>query len=100
MFDFMNKIGDLKNKMEEIKAGLDQVTLTGTSGDREVVVTMTGNRKLVAIDIAPHLLFPEKKEEIQEMIEVAVNRALDAAEKKATEELGRAGRDILPGLPF
>lgn len=96
----MNKIGDLKNRMENVKSDLDQVTLTGTSGDREVVVTVTGNRKLISIDIAPHLLFPEKKEEIQELIEVAVNRALDAAEKKATEEMGRAGRDILPGLPF
>ncbi len=100
MFDFMNKLGDLKSKMEGIKAGLDQIVLTGTSGEREVVVTVTGNRKLVSIEIAPHLLFPEKREEVQDLIEVAVNRALDAAEKRAEEVMRKAGRDLLPGLPF
>lgn len=98
MFDFMNKLGDLKNKMEGIKARLDEVVITGTAGDREVVATVTGNRKLVSIRIAPHLLFPEKQDEVQELVEVAVNRALDAAEKRAEEEMRKAGRDLLPGL--
>lgn len=100
MFDLMNKLGDLKNKMEEAKARLDQVSVTGSSGDNEVVVRMSGNRKVLGIEIADHLLFPEKKEEVQELLEVAMNRALQEAERVKEAEMKAAGRDLLPGMPF
>lgn len=100
MFDLMNKLGDLKNKMEEAKARLDQVSVTGSSGDNEVVVRMSGNRKVLGIDIADHLLFPEKKEEVLELLEVAMNRALQEAERVNETEMKAAGRDLLPGMPF
>jgi nucleoid-associated protein EbfC len=100
MFDLMNKLGDLKNKMEEAKSRLDQVSVTGSSGDNEVVVRMSGNRKVLGIDIADHLLFPEKKEEVQELLEVAMNRALNEAERVNEAEMKAAGRDLLPGMPF
>lgn len=100
MFDLMNKLGDLKNKMEEAKSRLDQVSVTGSSGDNEVVVRMSGNRKVLEIDIADHLLFPEKKEEVQELLEVAMNRAIQEAERVNEAEMKAAGRDLLPGMPF
>jgi DNA-binding YbaB/EbfC family protein len=100
MFDLMNKLGDLKNKMEEAKSRLDQVSVTGSSGDNEVVVRMSGNRKVLGIDIADHLLFPEKKEEVQELLEVAMNRAIQEAERVNEAEMKAAGRDLLPGMPF
>lgn len=100
MFDFMNKLGDLRNKMEEVKARLSEMNFTGAAGDSEVTATVNGNRKLISLDIAPHLLFPEKKEEVQELVEVAVNRALEAAERQGEEEMRKAGRDLLPGMPF
>lgn len=47
MFDLMNKLGDLKNKMEEAKSRLDQVSVTGSSGDNEVVVRMRDRKSVV-----------------------------------------------------
>ena len=100
MFDLMNKLGDLKNKMEEAKTRLNSITVTGSSGDGEVTVIVNGNRQLISIDIASHLLFPEKKEEVEELLEIAMNRALLEAEKVNEAEMKSAGRDLLPGLPF
>lgn len=100
MFDLLHKLGDLKSKMEAAKARLETISVEAVSGDNEVKITMNGNRKLLSIEIAPHLLFPEKKEEVQELIEIAMNRALEKADKVNETELKSAGKDLLPGLPF
>lgn len=100
MFDLINKLGDLKNKMEEARNRLDSIQVTGSAGDQEVTVTVNGNRKIIAIVVAPHLLFPEKQDEVQELLEVAVNRALAEAERINEAEMKAAGKDLLPGLPF
>lgn len=98
MFDLMGKMGELKHKMEAAKDKLNSIHVVGFAGDKEVQVTMNGNRKLVAIEIADHLLFPEKKIEVQELIEVAMNRALDDAEKIFEAEMKSAGRGMIPGF--
>lgn len=100
MFDMLSKLGGLKTKMEEVKSRLDSVSVSGQCGSGEVKVMVTGNRRLISIDIEPHLLFPEKKEEVQELIEIAMNRAMEEAEKIAEAEMKAAGRDLLPGFTF
>lgn len=100
MFDLINKLGDLKKKMEEAKDRLEKIQVNGTAGDQEIIVTMNGNRKVLDIEIGDHLLFPEKREEVQELLELAMNRALEAADKVNEAEMKSAGRDLLPGMPF
>ncbi len=100
MFDIINKLGDLKKKMEEVKDRLATISVSATAGDNEIKVTMNGNRKVLSIDIAEHLLLPERKAEVEELIEIALNRALAEVEKVNETEMKSAGRDILPGLPF
>lgn len=98
MFDLLGKMGELKQKVEATKERLNSIQVVGYAGDKEVKVTMNGNRKLMAIEIADHLLFPEKKTEVQELIEVAINRALDDAEKVFEAEMKSAGKGMIPGL--
>lgn len=100
MFDLISKLGGLKAKMDAVKSTLDDVRVTGESGSGEVRVSVTGNRKVVSVHIEPHLLFPEKKEQVEELLEIALNRALQDAEKRAEEEMKAAGRELLPGFPI
>lgn len=100
MFDLINKLGDLKKKMEEARNRLDSIQVTGTSGDQEIKIVLNGNRKVLSVNIADHLLFPEKREEVQDLLEVAFNRALEEAERVNESEMKAAGRDLLPGMPF
>jgi|GEM_PF-3309770 len=98
MFDLMSKMGDLKKNMDAAKERLNSITVTGVAGDKEVTVIMNGNRQMVSIDIADHLLFPEKKAEVEELIEVAMNRALIDAENVFEAEMKAAGKGMLPGF--
>ena len=98
MFDLLGKMGELKQKMEAAKERLNHVQVVGFAGDKEIQVTMNGNRKLLAIEIADHLLFPEKKNEVQELIEVAMNRALNDVEKVFEAEMKSAGKGMIPGF--
>ncbi|MFM1746326.1 MAG: hypothetical protein RLZZ630_2263 [Bacteroidota bacterium] len=100
MFDILGKLGQMKSKMEEVKNRLDAVSVTGESGGGEVKVTVNGNRKVLSVRIEPHLLFPEKREEVEELVEIAMNRALDEATRVSEEEMKAVGKDLLPGFPL
>ena len=66
MFDILSKLGDVQKKMEEVKARLDTVYVDGISAQGQVKITLTANKKMKSIDIDPCLLFPERKEEVQD----------------------------------
>jgi DNA-binding YbaB/EbfC family protein len=100
MFDILGKLSQMKSKMEEVKNRLDAVSVTGESGGGEVKVTVNGNRQVLSVKIEPHLLFPEKKEEVEELVETAMNRALEEATKVSEAEMKAVGKDLLPGFPL
>ena len=99
MFDLINKLGEVKKKMEEVKTRLGHVLLDGEAGEGLVKVTVNGNREVKAIEIKDELLTPERKEELEDLLEVAFNRALQKAEETNESEMKAAGRDFLPGFP-
>lgn len=99
MFDLINKLGEVKKKMEEVKARLGHILLDAEAGEGLVKVTVNGNRELKSIDISETLLSPDRREELQDLIEVAVNRAIQKAEETNESEMKAAGKDFLPGFP-
>jgi nucleoid-associated protein EbfC len=100
MFDILNKLGDFKKKMDEIKARLDVIYIDEQTPDGKLKVTLTGNRKVKSIQINPDMLSKENAEELQEQLEIVLNRALERAEKVSEAEMKSAGKDMLPGFPF
>jgi DNA-binding YbaB/EbfC family protein len=99
MLDIFGKLGDLKKKMDEIRSRLDAIYIDESSQDGNVKVTVTGNRKVKSIYIDASLLSPDRKEELEEVLETQLNRALDRAEAVSESEMKSAGRDMLPGMP-
>lgn len=99
MFDLINKLGDVKKKMDEIRQRLDNVYVDGEAGSGSVKVTATGNRKIKSIYISPDLIKDTDVDQLQGLIEVAVNRALEKAEAVSESEMKSAGKDFLPGFP-
>ena len=80
--------GDLFGKMEEkqatLKLKLATIMITAESGG--VKATVNANREITAIEIPQPLLDAKDKDQIEDLIIVALNRALkQAAEKEATE---------------
>ena len=99
MFDILNKLGDVKKKMDEIKSRLDAVYIDDQTPDGKIKVTVTGNRKVKSVDIDPSILLAENADEIAENLEAVLNRALEKAERISEDEMKSAGRDLLPGFP-
>lgn len=98
MFDLINKLGEVKKKMEEMRSRLDTVYLDAEAGEGRVKITVNGNRKVKTVTIDESLLKTENKEELQDLLEVAFNRALEKAEVTNEAEMKAAGKDFLPGF--
>jgi DNA-binding YbaB/EbfC family protein len=99
MNDLFGKLNEMKQKMDEIKNRLDTITVEGNAGDGTVHVEMTANRIVKNILIEDSLMSPERKEELQELLEVAINQALEKAQNISETEMQAAGRGMLPNLP-
>lgn len=99
MFDLLTKLGEVKKKMEEVKSRLSTVLLDAEAGEGLVKIKVTGNREVKAVEINETLLSMDRREELQDLIEVAINRALKKAEDTNEAEMKAAGRDFLPGMP-
>ena len=98
MFDgLMGKLGDMKSKMAEVKTRLSSVTVKGESSDGQVSVIMDGN-KVVKDVIVSYELSNTEKEELQEMIVQATNRAIAQAEKMYEAEMAASAKNFLPGF--
>ncbi len=95
----LGKLQDLKKSMDEIKSRLDSVSVEGASGDKNVNVRMTANRKVTHISIDESLLNPSRKGELEELLVVACNQAIESANKVSEAEMSAAGKGLLPGIP-
>src|SRR5688572_1380872 len=99
MFDMLGKLNELRKTMDEIKSRLDTISVDAEAGDGAVKVIMNGNRKLTSITIDEKLLSPASKEELQDYIEIAVNKVTEKAQQVSESEMKAAGKGLLPDIP-
>ncbi len=96
--DMMGKLQEMKQKVEETKARLNGVTMTAEAGGGAVKVTITGNKEIKKIEISDEL-FTSDKEELEEILIVALNRAIEQADKVNEAEMQGAAKGLLPNMP-
>ena len=94
----MGKLQEMKQKVEEAKKRLDTITVEGEAGNGAVKVKINGNRKIENIEIGEEALKGDK-EEIEDLILTAANRAIEQADKVNEAELQGAAKGMLPGMP-
>ncbi|MFM7824061.1 MAG: YbaB/EbfC family nucleoid-associated protein [Bacteroidota bacterium] len=99
MFDMLGKMGQMKKAMEEVKSRLDHITVIGEAGEGQIRVTMTGNMKVKAVEIHERLMDPARKEELEELTELAINRAIDQSRSIMETEMRAASQGMFPGFP-
>jgi len=96
--DLFSKLQEAQQKMQEGRQKLANITIDGEAGDGAVKVSVTGNREVKTISVADSLLSPERKEELEDLLITALNRALQNAEKKFDEEMKGVAGGMLGGL--
>ncbi|ATL46666.1 hypothetical protein COR50_05425 [Chitinophaga caeni] len=101
--DLMGKLQGMQQKMQETKGRLANITVTGEAADGLVKVVANGNREIKSLEIDESLCSADRKEELEDLMITALNRALKNAENVwETEMKGAAGGLFggmgLPGL--
>jgi len=95
MFDnLMNKLQDMQQQNEAVKAQLASQQVTGEA--EGVKVTANGNRVITDIHIPADLL--EDAEAVQDLVLLATNRALEQAGALHDQEMAKTARGLLGGM--
>lgn len=95
--NMMGKLKEAQQKMEEVKSKLDQITVTGEA--QGVKVLLNGNKVVTNIDIPQMILDDRDKEQIEDLLILALNKGLENAENVAQSEGASAMKGMLPNIP-
>ncbi len=95
MFD---KLMAAQKQAEEIKKRLDTVSVYGEVEDGAIKVTATANKAITAIEIKEDFYKQADREELEELLLTAVNKALTQAEQVSATEMQAATQSMLGGL--
>ena len=92
----MGKLKEAQEKIEATKARLNTIIVDGEAGNGKVKVSVTANRLVKSISIAEELT---DKEEIEDYLILALNKALEKANTISETELAAAAKDGMPNIP-
>lgn len=94
----LGKLAEVQRKTEEIKSRLSAITVEGEAASGDVKIIMDANKKIKDIIITDGLLFPEKKEELQDYLVIAFEKAMENADAVSSTEMKQLMGAMMPGL--
>jgi len=102
MFDFMSMMGKVKEaqaKIKEAQAKLVHLRAEGESGAGLVKVVVSGERKVLTMDLDESLLTPQDREMLSDLIVAATNKAMESIDEKIKQEMKAATEGMIPSIP-
>ncbi len=94
--DIFGMMQNMQQEMDKTKQKLDVLTVTGEAGNGSISVTATGNKKVTNISISASLLADGDADALEDLLMVAINRALDKAEELSQNEMQKVAGGLLP----
>nr|MBC7613038.1 YbaB/EbfC family nucleoid-associated protein [Pseudopedobacter sp.] len=95
MFD---KIFEAQQKAEEVKKRLANISVVAEVEGGAIKVTATANKLIQSIEIEEDFLKENGKEGIEDLLVVAINKALDQAENVSQAEMAAVTQQMLGGM--
>lgn len=95
MFD---KLMQAQQKAGEIKKRLDGITVTGTAEGGKITVTANANKAILSVSIADELMTDGDKEQLEELLVIAINKAIEQAENVSQTEMAASAREMFGNL--
>ena len=92
----MQQIQRMQQQVAETQERLAEESVTATAGGGAIKVTMTGDQRCTAVEIAPELLKDTDADMLQDLILTTVNLALDKSRELQQQFMG----PLAGGLPF
>jgi DNA-binding YbaB/EbfC family protein len=94
-----NMMQQMQNRLMKIQEELAEETVEATAGGGVVKAVVTGQQKLVSIEIDPAAVDPDDVEMLQDLVVAAVNEGLAKAQELAAQRLSSlTGGMKIPGL--
>lgn len=89
MQSMMKQAQQMQNKMQQVQAELEEREVEATAGGGMVKVVVTGKKLVKSIEIKEEVVDPDDVEMLQDLVQAAVNEALEQAEQMVQEEMGK-----------
>ncbi len=93
---FGDMFGNFEEQQKEMREQLAQVTVEAEAGNGAVKVTANANREIINIAIDKDKLEWDDVEQIEDLLTVAVNRALELAAERESEEAQNLLKKMMP----
>ena len=92
----------LQSLQEDMLTAQDEVAamvVTSTAGGGAVTATVTGERRVQSLTIAPEVVDPEDVEMLQDLVIAAVNEGLEQVDRATAERMSAFTSGLgIPGL--
>jgi DNA-binding YbaB/EbfC family protein len=95
MFD---KLMEAQQKAGEVKKRLDAITVTGSAEGGKITVQANGNKVVQSVTIDDAFLKEADKEELEELLVIAINKAMEQAENVSQSEMAALTSAMLGGM--
>ena len=95
MFD---KIMQAQAMAGEVKRRLDSVTVTGSVEGGKITVTSNANKVVQSIAIDPEFLKEADKDELEELLVIAFNKAMEQADNVSQSEMAASAKEMFGNL--
>jgi DNA-binding YbaB/EbfC family protein len=97
--DMMKQLQQMQGRIAEAQAKLEETIIEASSGGGAVTVKMNAHPSLQEITIKPEVVDPDDVEMLQDLIQAALNDALEKIRASQMQQLsGLAGGLNIPGL--
>ena len=83
----MRQVQKFQEERETLSAELEAREYEAAAGGGAVKVTVSGERRVSAIEIAPEIIDPDDPETLADVVTAAVNEALSKAEEDAASSM-------------
>jgi DNA-binding YbaB/EbfC family protein len=93
----MKQLQQVQSEMAQAQEKLKDEVVEASAGGGMVKVRMSGDLRLLGIEIDPEAIDPEDPELLQDMVTAAVNEAIRSAQELATDKLGGIAGGALGG---
>lgn len=84
----LKQLKEMQDQLKKAQKELEKETVTGTAGGGAVEVVMTGAQKCTRITLDAEKIRDMKTENLQALVMMAVNDALDNSRKLMAKKLG------------
>jgi DNA-binding YbaB/EbfC family protein len=95
MFD---KLMEAQQKAGEVKKRLDAISVTGTAEGGKITVQANGNKVVQSINIDADFFKDADKEELEELLVVAINKAMEQADNVSQSEMAAITSAMFGGM--